>query len=75
MEAIPEEHPMMQFTLRFLLAYSLTEPQKRIDVVQGFVSSIVEREQKLSADIERLKEKIEDYEGSSDYLPSREPRF
>ncbi len=47
MVTIPEEHPMMQYVLRFILVYSLSEPSERSQTVQQFASTIAEREQEL----------------------------
>jgi hypothetical protein len=47
MNMIPEEHPMMQFVLRFLMIYHLSDPEERSVKAQAFASRLVEREQNL----------------------------
>lgn len=44
---IPEEHPMMQFVLRFLLVYHLSTPGERSQSAQKFATALANREQLL----------------------------
>ncbi len=47
MVTIPEEHPMMQFVLRFLLIYHLSAPNERSQKAQEFATAIAARERIL----------------------------
>lgn len=60
MELIPEEHPMMQFVLRFLLVYHLSDPDKRSQQAQSFASAIAAREQALADKLAALVKAADD---------------
>lgn len=67
MELIPEEHPMMQYVLRFLLVYSLSVPKERSQKAQEFASALAERERTLLEKLVATRISIDEFlDGASD---------
>lgn len=58
MDLILEDHPIMQWVLRFLLVYSLSEPSERSQKAQEFATTIAKREQDLLSTLQRLVDAV-----------------